>query len=108
MTEPTRKLLDAARPLIELAVAEDVGPGDATSESTLAPEAVLQGRIVAKKAGVVAGLGVAEAVFLRLDPGIEFVAHVADGQEVVAGELVAEVRGPGRALLAAERTALNF
>jgi quinolinate synthase len=101
-------LLDTARPLIELAIAEDIGPGDATSDSTLAPDARLQGRIVAKAPGVIAGLPVAEAVFRRVDPSIEFAAHVADGQEVMPGELVAEVTGPARRLLAAERTALNF
>jgi quinolinate synthase len=57
---------------------------------------------------VIAGLPVARAVFRRVDPAIQFVAHVADGQEVVPGELVAEVGGPARGLLAAERTALNF
>jgi quinolinate synthase len=101
-------LLQAAGPLIELAVAEDIGPGDATSEATLAASAVLHGRIVAKAAGVVAGLPVAEAVFRRVDPAIRFVARVADGQEVVPGELVAEVTGSARGLLAAERTVLNF
>jgi quinolinate synthase len=101
-------LLQAAQPLIDLAIAEDIGPGDATSESTLPAEAVLHGRIVAKEAGVVAGLPVAEAVFHRIDPAIAFNAHAADGQEVVPGELVAEVTGPGRGVLAAERTALNF
>lgn len=101
-------LLRAAAPLIELAVAEDIGPGDATSESTIAAEAVLTGRIVAKAQGVVAGLSVARAVFHRVDPAIHFVAHVVDGQEVVPGELLAEVTGPGRSLLAAERTVLNF
>ncbi|HSJ53134.1 MAG TPA: quinolinate synthase NadA [Anaerolineae bacterium] len=101
-------LLRAAAPLIELAIAEDVGPGDATSESTIAAGAILTGRIVAKAYGVVAGLPVARAVFQRLDPAIRFVAHVADGQEVVPGELLAEATGPGRSLLAAERTVLNF
>ena len=101
-------LLRAAAPLIELAVAEDIGPGDATSISTLPADSVLHGRIVAKASGVIAGLPVAEAVFRRVDPAIQFVAHVADGQEVVPGELVADVTGPGRGLLAAERTALNF
>ncbi|HSR34004.1 MAG TPA: quinolinate synthase NadA [Anaerolineae bacterium] len=101
-------LLEAAKPLIELAVAEDIGAGDATSTSTLDTDSVLCGRIVAKQAGVIAGLPVAEAVFHRVDPTIKFTAHVSDGQEVVAGELVAEVTGSGRGLLAAERTVLNF
>ena len=53
-------LLQAARPLFELAVTEDIGPGDATSNSTLNADAVLTGRIVAKEPGVVAGLPVAQ------------------------------------------------
>jgi quinolinate synthase len=101
-------LLRAAEPLIELAIAEDIGPGDATSQATLPPDRTLRGRIVAKADGVVAGLPVAAAVFRRVDPSIDFSARVADGQEVVRGDLLAEVYGPGPALLAAERTALNF
>jgi nicotinate-nucleotide pyrophosphorylase (carboxylating) len=101
-------LLAAAEPLIEVAIAEDIGPGDATSESTLEASVILCGRIVAKASGVIAGLPVAEALFKRVDPNIQFVAPVADGQEVVPGELIAEVSGPGPSLLAAERTALNF
>ena len=103
-----QSLLRAAEPLIDLAIAEDIGPGDATSESTLDPQVWLQGRIVAKAAGVVAGLPVAEAVFKKVDPAVEFTSHVTDGQEVVPGDLVATVSGPGPSLLAAERTALNF
>ncbi|HOT90227.1 MAG TPA: quinolinate synthase NadA [Anaerolineae bacterium] len=101
-------LLDAAAPLIELAVAEDIGPGDATSMATLDPRVPLHGRITAKERGVIAGLPVAEAVFRRVDPAITFTARVADGQEVVPGEVVADVVGPGPSLLAAERVALNF
>jgi quinolinate synthase len=104
----TDVLLRAVRPLIELALAEDIGPGDATSEATLPVDLMLQGRIFAKEGGVIAGLPVARAVFRRVDPAIQFVAHAADGQEVMPGELVAEVSGPARGLLAAERTALNF
>ncbi len=102
------ELLRAAEPLIELAIAEDIGPGDATSEATLPADGFLQGRIVAKETGVLAGLPVAKALFHRVEPALEFVAHATDGQEVVPGELVAEVSGPARGLLAAERTALNF
>jgi len=103
-----KALLRAASPLIKLALAEDIGPGDATGSATLAPDSLLHGQIVAKAAGVIAGLPVAAEVFRRVDPSVEFVPHVVDGQEVVPGELVAEVTGPGRSLLAAERTVLNF
>ncbi len=101
-------LLDAAAPLIELAVAEDIGPGDATSTATLDPNVPLHGRITAKERGVIAGLLVVEAVFRRIHPAITFTARVADGQEVIPGEIIADVVGPGPSLLAAERTALNF
>jgi len=108
MADTVGELLDAAGPLIELAIAEDIGPGDATSEATLPADLVLRGRIVAKEAGVLAGQPVAEALFRRVESTLEFVAHAADGQEVVPGELVAEVSGPAHGLLAAERIALNF
>ncbi len=101
-------LLAAAQPLIELAIAEDVGPGDATSQSTLDPDRPLCGRLVTKAPGVIAGLPVVEAVFAQIDERIRFVPHVDEGQEVVPGELVAEVTGPGPSLLAAERIGLNF
>ena len=107
-TNDLETMLAAARPLIKLAIDEDIGPGDATSDSTLDARMTLYGRIVAKAPGVVAGLPVAEAVFKQVDPTIELVTYVSDGQPVVAGELVAEATGPARSLLAAERTVLNF
>jgi quinolinate synthase len=103
-----QNIVAAAEPLIELAVSEDIGPGDATSESVLPADLVLRGRIVAKAAGIVAGLPIAEAVFLRVDPELCFTPHVADGDRVGPGDLVAEVSGPGRGMLSAERTVLNF
>ncbi|MBN2147953.1 MAG: carboxylating nicotinate-nucleotide diphosphorylase [Anaerolineales bacterium] len=107
--------------ILQLALAEDLSrdadwaglagepaAGDVTSTATILPAACLNGRISAKADGVVAGLPVAHAVFLLVDPGIAFEAQVQDGQRVVAGDLLAEVKGPGRSLLAAERCALNF
>jgi nicotinate-nucleotide pyrophosphorylase (carboxylating) len=103
-----RDILIAAQPLIELAVAEDIGPGDATSEAVLPTGLTLRGWIVAKDAGVIAGLPVAEAVFASVDPTLAFLPYVRDGDTVTPGDLVAEVVGPGRGMLAAERIALNF
>lgn len=57
---------------------------------------------------VIVGLPAAEALFKQVDPAITFTARVADGQEVVPGEVVAVVEGPAPSLLAAERLALNF
>lgn len=102
------ELLAAARPLIELALAEDVGPGDATSLATLEPGTQLHARIIAKAPGVIAGLPVVTSVFRHVDPDIAFTPYVQEGQAVIRGELIADVSGPGRSLLAAERTALNF
>ncbi|MBN1315238.1 MAG: quinolinate synthase NadA [Anaerolineales bacterium] len=108
MMNTPESLMAAAKKLIELAISEDIGPGDATSLSTLDQNSILYGYLIAKEDGVIAGLPIAEAVFHRVDPSIQFEARVKDGQEVVAGELMAIVTGPGRSLLAAERTALNF
>ena len=108
MNEEVKDVLAAARPLIELAIAEDIGPGDATSEAVLPTTLVLCGRIIAKRAGVIAGLPVAEAVFRRVDPALRLSSHVRDGDSVTPGDIVAEVNGPGRGMLASERLALNF
>ena len=101
-------LLEAAAPLVDLAIEEDIGPGDATSLSTLPPHTDLTGRIIAKEPGIIAGLPVAAAVFCKVDPSITVTPLVEEGQEVVTGDIIATVAGPGRSLLAAERIALNF
>jgi nicotinate-nucleotide pyrophosphorylase (carboxylating) len=108
ITEETTNILAAAKPLIEMAIAEDIGPGDATSESVLPADLELHGRIFAKKGGIIAGLPIAEAVFARVEPALRFIDHVSDGDLVSRGQIVAEVFGPGRGMLAAERVALNF
>jgi nicotinate-nucleotide pyrophosphorylase (carboxylating) len=104
-TEETAKILEAASPLIELAIAEDIGPGDATSKAVLPVDLRLQGRIIAKSPGIIAGLPIAEAVFARVELGLRFISHAQDGDRVRRQQIVAEVIGPGRGMLAAERTA---
>jgi nicotinate-nucleotide pyrophosphorylase (carboxylating) len=101
-------LIQAARPLIELAVAEDIGPGDATSNAVIDPSGSLRGSIVAKQAGIVAGLPIAQAVFTRVDAALNLEANARDGAAVLEGGVLAQVSGPGSKLLAAERIALNF
>ncbi|MBW1989079.1 MAG: carboxylating nicotinate-nucleotide diphosphorylase [Deltaproteobacteria bacterium] len=94
--------------LITLALAEDVGPGDVTTDVLVDPTATGTGKILAKEPLVAAGLPIAHRVFLRLDPDAEFCAHHQDGAMVEAGTVLATVSGNMRALLTAERTALNF
>ena len=104
----TVDILKAAKPLIELAIAEDIGPGDLTSQGLLPEDLELHGRIFAKSAGVIAGLPIAEVVFTSVDRALLFTPRMYDGAKVVPGDLLVEVVGPGRGMLAAERIALNF
>lgn len=93
---------------IRRALAEDLGPGDATTNSIVPAQAVMQGRIIAKQDGVIAGLEVAQAVFHQLDQGVRLDALVGEGETVHNRQLIAHLSGPARALLSGERTALNF
>jgi nicotinate-nucleotide pyrophosphorylase (carboxylating) len=93
---------------VRRALEEDLGPGDVTSERVISPEATAEARIIAKQLGVAAGLDVAEAVFQQVDRRVAFRARVAEGDRISPGQVLAEVGGPARAILSAERTALNF
>ena len=93
---------------LKRALDEDVGSGDATTNNIVPAEAALQAQIIAKQNGVVAGLDVAEKVFLLLDDQVSFRAHITEGSTVEKGSVLADVAGPARALLTGERTALNF
>jgi len=95
--------------LIRGALAEDLGrSGDVTSGITVPDGAVAQGRAVARAPGVVAGLSVFRRTFVLLDPSVAVTTSVFDGTAVEAGTALAEVRGPARSILGAERVALNF
>jgi len=93
---------------IQLALDEDIGSGDVTTDSIVPEGASLRGRIVAKQNGVVAGLQIAGAVWRELDERITFTPLVEDGSRVETKTIIAEVVGPARALLTGERAALNF
>lgn len=101
-------LTPAVEALIALALEEDLGRGDVTSEAIFEAAHASSGQIVAKEPLVVCGVAVAAAVFARVDRETRFVARTHDGQGVDRGAIVAVVEGRTRALLAAERTALNF
>jgi len=93
---------------LKRALEEDIGSGDVTTEAIVPADAILRGQIVAKQAGVIAGLDVAEEVFRLLDGRIEFTAAVAEGSVVQSTTVLANLSGAARALLSGERTALNF
>ena len=98
---------------IEIAVAraleEDLGEaGDVTSKATIGPGLMVRAEIIVKSPGVIAGLVVAEWTFAYLDDAIEFKTFVDDGAAVEAGSRIAEVSGDALAVLAGERSALNF
>lgn len=106
-------LPDLSRPLVEEAVRaallEDLGrAGDITSAATIPAEETAAGIIAARRAGVLAGLALAESAFRQIDPAVQFQPAANDGDHLKAGQEVARIEGPARAILAAERVALNF
>lgn len=94
--------------LIDLALDEDLGRGDVTSEAIFAPGTPVRGTLMAKQEIVLAGIEVAAAVFHRVDPHIEVRIRRHDGDVLSKGDAAAEVAGEARHVLGAERTALNF
>jgi nicotinate-nucleotide pyrophosphorylase (carboxylating) len=96
------------QPLIDVALVEDVGTGDITSDWTVPEGKEASAEFIAKAIGVVAGLDVATWVFDTVDSACEFEALLSDGDAVRPGDLIAKVSGPAKALLTGERTALNF
>ena len=96
-------------PIVLASLAEDLGrAGDVTSAACIPAEARLAAAFVARQGGVVAGLACARLAVTALDPAARFEAVVADGASVAAGQILARVEANARALLAAERTALNL
>ena len=93
---------------IRRALDEDIGPGDATTDSIIPADASLRGQIVAKQSGVVAGLEVARRVFSQLSEQVNFEVKVEEGAQVEKRTVLVDLYGPARALLTGERTALNF
>jgi nicotinate-nucleotide pyrophosphorylase (carboxylating) len=102
------KLKTAIVQCIERALEEDVGSGDVTTNSIVPDDATMSGEIIAKQEGVVAGLDIVLATFLVLSQDVEFIAHVEEGAAVKSRTILAKVIGPARALLTAERVALNI
>lgn len=94
--------------LIDLALLEDIGPGDITSEGLIDDSEMGRAVIVAKQEFVLAGIDVAQRVFSKVDADIEVVSYFSDGNMIKKGDTILEAKGSMVSLLKAERTALNF
>ena len=99
---------DEIRTAVELALAEDVGAGDATTLATVPESATARAAMRAREPLVTAGLALATATFQEVDPNDRIRTFVQDGARSAAGELLLEVSGSARSLLTGERVALNF
>ena len=94
--------------LIRRAVAEDVGPGDVTSEALVGLEVSVEAVVLARSPLVVCGVDVARAVFAEIDPEVRCVPTRLDGQRAGAQDILLTLTGRARSILTGERTALNF
>lgn len=96
-------------PLVRTALLEDLGrAADLTTAAIVPAAARAETALVARQAGVVAGLELAVLAFRLIEPDIEIAAIRPDGSEISSGDVIATVQGPARGMLTAERTALNF
>lgn len=103
-----KNLLQAIEPLIEAGLQEDVGTGDITTNLLIPAESQTTAVLIAKSDGIIAGLPLAEKIFQKLDPKVNFVTNIEDGERVSKGQPIATIHGAYRALLTGERLALNF
>ena len=102
---PTSPLLER---LIDLALEEDLGTGDVTTQALIPPDLMGEAHIRAKQDLVVAGLPLAARVFRQVDANLIFEPQVEEGAQAAAGTVLARLSGPVAAILMGERTALNF
>jgi nicotinate-nucleotide pyrophosphorylase (carboxylating) len=94
--------------IVRAALAEDVGAGDVTTECAVPADLQAQAAMVAKEPCVVAGLPLVATVFAELNRSVQVKLLVEEGERVAGGQSVCQLTGPARAILAGERTALNF
>ena len=94
--------------LIDLALAEDIGTGDVTSQYFIPEERQARAFVTVRTPGVLSGVDVAARVFHTVDPALHIEVMVSDGSQVAEGAMVLKVEGTARSVLTAERTALNF
>jgi nicotinate-nucleotide pyrophosphorylase (carboxylating) len=94
--------------IVQLALSEDIGTGDITTNSTVPTAATARGTFRAKAPGVLSGVEVTSAVFRMVDPGVSFTPSMHNGDSFQPGDVLAIVEGPARSVLTGERVALNF
>lgn len=92
---------------VDAALAEDLGPGDLTA-SLVPGERQVKATVISRESGVLCGTAWFDACVLRLDPQARIIWHAADGERIAADQLLCDIEANGRALLSAERSALNF
>lgn len=100
----TREISD----LIDAALAEDLGMGDPTTDTLIAPTLTASAELVSRERGVLAGIDIASTVFTRVDPSLTVATLVADGARIAPGDKMLSVYGSVASILKAERTAVNF
>jgi nicotinate-nucleotide pyrophosphorylase (carboxylating) len=108
MPPPALPPLATWRPLVDRALAEDIGPGDVTTQLAIPETSIGQARIEAREPIIVCGLEIAAEVFRAVDPKLSFEPQLHDGEHAPIGAILAVVSGPMRSILTGERTALNF
>jgi nicotinate-nucleotide pyrophosphorylase (carboxylating) len=99
---------DEIQRAVQTALAEDIGPGDATTLATVPETATAKAVMKSREPLQVVGLAFAETAFRQLSPAVKINRVAADSQSLKEGDVLLEVSGPARAILSAERTALNF
>ena len=100
--------LEQARKTIKLALKEDIGSGDVTSDNFISKDSVSRADILVKENGVIAGLKIFQMVFNEVDPKVKVRFRVKDGAKVRKGQIIGEVNGRSRSILKAERVGLNL
>lgn len=101
-------MLESFLPLVKFALSEDVGTGDVTTLNSVPSNVGARAVIMAKEAGVVSGLEIAQMCFREVDPALKFKPTAKDGEAVDPGVALAQITGSAASIMTAERTALNF
>jgi nicotinate-nucleotide pyrophosphorylase (carboxylating) len=102
------RALESLQPLLTLALDEDIGPGDLTSDVLIDTEAIAQGDVLSKAEGIAAGLLFIAPMLNRVDSRLKYEPLTEDGRAIHPGDVLGRIVGPVRPLLTVERTLLNF